>query len=284
LSWHKGHHSIRFGAEYKHHDLNVDFNLYTRGQIFFLGFSGNPFTDFLGGFFDLTGLTIMGSGVNNRDVRAHDLSGFVNDDWRVTDRLTLTLGVRYDFFGPFTEAEGRFIGFDPKRLTTATLPGFPPGDNVAITGGFVQASNTKNPLPGIPLVQPALVPSDKNNFAPRVGFAWQPLSKTKRFVVRGGYGLYYDRANSRLLNNQLLNFPYYTLAQALATPINTPFVNVPPPSSYPLEFNNAAVFPFAAPPAILTQAPTFLNPAGVAGPGRRLCVELSRVFPREYRF
>ncbi len=264
LSWHKGRHSLSFGAEYKHHDLNADFNLYTRGQIFFLGFSGNPFTDFLGGFFDLTGLTIMGSGVNNRDVRAHDVGGFVNDDWRVTDRLTLTLGVRYDFFGPFTEAQGRFVGFDPARLTTATLPGFPAGDNTAITGGFVQASNAKNPLPGIPLVQPSLVPSDKNNFAPRLGFAWQPLSNTKRFVVRGGYGLYYDRANSRLLNNQLLNFPYYTLAQALATPINTPFVNVPQPSSYPLEFNDPAVFPFGAPPAILTQAPTFLNPAGIA--------------------
>ena len=155
----------------------------------------------------------MGSGVNNRDVRAQDWGGFANDDWRVTDRLTFTLGIRYDFFGPFTEAQGRFVGFDPTRITTATIPGFPAGDNVAITGGFVQASNAKNPLPGIPMVQSSLVPSDKNNFAPRVGFAWQPLSNTKRFVVRGGYGIYYDRANSRLLNNQLLNFPYYTLAQ-----------------------------------------------------------------------
>ena len=219
LSWQKGRHSLKFGVDYKHHDLNADFNLYTRGQIFFLGlfpaapFAGNGFYDFLGGLFDSTGLTIMGSGVNNRDVRAQDWGGFANDDWRVTDRLTFTLGIRYDFFGPFTEAQGRFVGFDPTRITTATIPGFPAGDNVAITGGFVQASNAKNPLPGIPMVQSSLVPSDKNNFAPRVGFAWQPLSNTKRFVVRGGYGIYYDRANSRLLNNQLLNFPYYTLAQ-----------------------------------------------------------------------
>ena len=268
LSWHKGRHSLKFGAEYKHHDLNADFNLYTRGQVFFLGFSGDSFKDFLGGFFDLTGLTIMGSGVNNRDNRAQDWGGFANDDWRVSDRLTLTLGIRYDFFGPFTEAQGRFVGFDPTRLTTATLPGFPAGDNVAITGGFVQASNAKNPLPGIPLVQPSLVPSDKNNFAPRVGFGWQPISNSKRFVVRGGYGIYYDRANSRLLNNQLLNFPYYTLAQALATPIATPFVNVPPPSMYPLAFNSTfngvPVFPFGAPPALLSEAPTFLNPTGIA--------------------
>jgi Carboxypeptidase regulatory-like domain/TonB-dependent Receptor Plug Domain len=264
LSWEKGRHSIKFGVEYKHHDLNADFNLYTRGQIFFLGFSGNPFTDFLGGFFDLTGLTIMGSGVNNRDVRAQDWGSFVNDDWRVTDRLTLTLGVRYDFYGPFTEAQGRFVGFDPSRITTATIPGFPAGDNLAITGGFVQASNAKNPLPGIPLVQPSLVASDKNNFAPRVGFAWQPLSNSKRLVVRGGYGIYYDRANSRLLNNQLLNFPYYTLAQALETPISDPFVHVPQPSAYPLTFDNPAIFPFGGPPGFLPQAPSPASPTGVA--------------------
>jgi hypothetical protein len=90
--------------------------------MFFLGFSGNPFADFLGGFGDTAGLTIMGSGVNNRDVLAHDWNGFVNDDWRVSSRLTLTLGVRYDFFGPFTEADGRFVGFDPTRITTVPIP------------------------------------------------------------------------------------------------------------------------------------------------------------------
>ena len=264
LSWQRGRHSLKFGVEYKHHDLNEEFNLYTRGQIFFLGFSGNAFTDFLGGFFDSTGLTIMGSGVNNRDVRAQDWGSFVNDDWKLTDRLTFTLGLRYDFFGPFTEAQGRFIGFDPTRLTTATIPGFPAGDNVAITGGFVQAANAKNPLPGVPTVQSSLVPPDKNNFAPRLGFAWQPLSNTKRFVVRAGYGIYYDRANSRLLNNQILNFPYYTLAQALETPISNPFVQVPQPSAYPLAFNNPALFPFGGPPAFLPQAPTALSPTGVA--------------------
>jgi hypothetical protein len=257
LSWQKGRHALKFGVEYKHHDLNADFNLYTRGQIFFLGFSGNPFTDFLGGFFDLTGLTIMGSGVNNRDVRAQDWGTFVNDEWRVTDRFTLTLGLRYDYFGAFTEAEGRFVGFDPTKVQTTPLPAPFPAGSVAITGGFVQASNAKNPVAGIPLGQDSLVPPDKNNFAPRIGFAWQPLSSTKRFVVRGGYGVYYDRANSRLLNNQLLNFPYYTLAQAFTTPIAQPFVNVPQPSSYPLQFNNPAIFPFGGPPALL--------PAAVAG-------------------
>jgi hypothetical protein len=262
VSWQKGRHSMKFGGEYKRHSLNETFNLYTRGQMFFLGFSGDPFVDFLGGYLDTAGLTIMGSGVNNRDILAHDLSGFFNDDWRVTDRLTLTLGLRYDFFGPFTEADGRFVGFDPTRLTTVPIP-VVDGGGVAVTGGFVQASNAKTPIPGIPTVQPSLVPSDKNNFAPRIGFAWQPID-SNRFVIRGGYGVYYDRANSRLLNNQILNFPYYTLAQALLTPIASPFVNVPQPSAFPLAFNNSTLFPFGGPPALMTQAPTLLSPFGIA--------------------
>jgi len=261
LSWQVGKHSLKFGAEYKHHHLSEDFNLYTRGQIFFLGLvptgplAGNSFFDFLGGLDDLTGLTIMGSGVNNRALHAQDWAGFVNDDWRIFPRFTLTLGARYDFYGPFIEDEGRFVGFDPSRITTVTIPGFPVGDNVAITGGFVQASNAKNPLPGIPLVQPSLVPPDKNNIAPRIGFAWQPMKNSSRMVIRGGYGIYYDRANSRLYNNQLLDFPYYTLAQTLETPISDPFVHVPQPSAYPLAFNNPVLFPFGGPPAIMAQSP-----------------------------
>jgi hypothetical protein len=258
LSWQKGRHGLKFGAEYKRHTLDETFNLYTRGQMFFLGFSPatspflSPFVDFLGGFFDTAGLTIMGSGVNNRDVRAHDINGFANDDWRVTERLTVTLGVRYDFFSPFTEDQGRFVGFDPTRITTVAIPALY-GGGVAVTGGFVQASNAKNPLPGIPLVTPGLVASDKNNFAPRIGFSWQPRSDNK-LAVRGGYGVYYDRANSRLLNNQILDFPYYTLAQAFLTPISNPFVQVPQPSAYPLLFDNASVFPFGGPPAFLPRA------------------------------
>ena len=268
LSWQKGRHNLKFGAEYKHHDIDFTFNLYTRGQIFFLGSSGNPFGDFLGAFapagVPATSLTVIGSGVNNRDNRAQDWAGFVNDEWRLTDRLTLTLGLRYDFFGPFTEAQGRYVGFDPALLKTAPLPPPFPMGTVAVTGGFVQAANAANPLPDVPQIRSSLVPPDKNNFAPRLGFAWQPFSASNRFVVRGGYGIYYDRSNARLLNNQLLNFPYFTLPQAIGTPIATPFVQVPQPSTFPLTFNNPFVFPFGGPPALLPQAPTPFAPTGVA--------------------
>jgi Carboxypeptidase regulatory-like domain/TonB-dependent Receptor Plug Domain len=283
VSWQKGKHSMKFGVEYKHHGLTVDFNLYTRGQIFFLGlapppspFAGNGFYDFLGGLFDLTGLTIMGAGVNNRDISAHDWAGYFNDDWRMTDRLMLTTGLRYDFFGPFTDADGRFVAIDQQQITTAAIPGFPAGNNMAITGGFVQADNAKNPLPDIPEIRPSLVSPNYANFAPRVGFAWDAVPG--RVLVRGGYGIYFDRANSRLLNNQILNFPYYTLAQTLETPISDPFVQVPQPSAFPLTFNNPAIFPFGGPPALLPQAPSLLSPTGVA------VVSANGIYPNIHNF
>lgn len=258
LAWVKGRHTLKLGAEYEHHNVTLTFNAYTRGQMFFLGFSGDPFEDFLGGFFDLSGLSVIGSGINHRDNSSYDLAGFATDDFRLSRRLTLSLGLRYEYFSPYVEAQGRTLAFDPTKLTTTTIAGAPPGDNVAITGGFVQADNAAHPIPGLPTTRSSLVPPDKNNFAPRIGFAWQPLpEKTHAFVVRGGYGVYYDKPNSRYINLQLLNFPYYTLAEAFTTPIATPFVDVPQPSQFPLAFNDATIFPYGGPPAFL--------PAPVAG-------------------
>ncbi len=245
LSWNAGRHSLKIGGEYKRNAVNLEFNAYTRGNIFNLGFLGNPFADFLAG---LSSLSIFGSGVNERAIRSWDASWFVNDTWKVNDRLTLNLGLRYDYFGNFTERDGRLVAFDP---TLATTVPFPTG-GVAVTGGFVQSGNATSPLPGIPLVGNGLVESDRNNFAPRLGFAFQPWDG--RFVIRGGYGIYYDRPNARFINNQVLSFPYYSLALVFATPITNPFVQLPGPDAFPLDVTNPANFPFGGPPAFFPAA------------------------------
>ena len=271
LSWQKGRHNVKVGIEYKHHDLNADFNLYTRGQVFFLGFTGDPFLDFLGGYFDTAGLTIMGSGVNNRDVRAQDWNGFANDDWRVTDRFTLTFGLRYDFFGPFTEAQGRFVGFDPTRITTAAIPAAD-GGGVAITGGFVQASNAKNSDARNPAGPTVPGPSRQEQLRAANRLCLAAASQLKSHggarwlwhLLRPGEfptaqqsdpGLSLLHAGSGVPDADLHSLRSGSATGRLSSGAdNNPF----PTASDP------AVFPFGGPPALMPQAPTVLSPLGIA--------------------
>ena len=69
----------------------------------------------------LTLLSVIGSGTNSLHNRANDFSAFFQDDWKVTPRLTLNLGLRYDYFGPTTETHGHFVGFDPSKAVTTPL-------------------------------------------------------------------------------------------------------------------------------------------------------------------
>jgi hypothetical protein len=99
---------------------------------------------------------------------------FVQDDWKITPRLTVNLGMRYELETPFHERYNRqSLMFDP----TATLPVTVPGYN--LKGGILFAGVNGNP---------ATPPADKNNFGPRFGFAYNVAQKT---VIRGGFGIFY---------------------------------------------------------------------------------------------
>jgi len=245
VTWTKGRHNLKIGGEYKRQKSDLVFNAYTRGQLVF----GN-FLSFLQG---RAASSIIGSGVTDRQNGSDDWALFLQDDWRMTDRFTLNVGVRYDVYGPFNEKLGRYVALDSELIKTTPIPAAL-GGGVALTSGLVQAGN--GTLPGVPKVQDGLVDTDYNNFGPRIGFAWKPLANDNNLVVRGGYGVYFDRPNARLLNSQVFNSPYYSLAIAggnatLWPNMASPFFQVATPDKYPLDFTNAAAFPFGGPPNFL---------------------------------
>lgn len=225
LSVTAGNHRLRFGGEYKFSQVKFYFNAFTRGQLIF-----SSFNSFLNG----VGTSLLGSGVFDRYYKVNDVSGFVQDDWKISKRLTLNLGLRYDFYGLPTEDQGRLVNllFDQVRIGTTTAPAVAPN-------GFVQAAG--GPLAGVPTVEKSLVPQDKNNFAPRIGFAYL-LNEDLKMVVRGGYGLYYDRISTRFANTQLFNYPYFALGVGLpgstlpgiTQTLANPFIPLPPPSQFPV--------------------------------------------------
>jgi hypothetical protein len=108
---------------------------------------------------------------------------FVQNDWKLRPNLTVNLGLRYEYFTPLREAKGRLTNF---------IPG-PPGPTF-ITAGKVHAVSD-------------LYPADRNNFAPRLGFAWNPHYFQSKLVWRGGFGVSYDRVPDVLFSNTHGNPP-----------------------------------------------------------------------------
>ena len=221
LSILSGDHHWRIGGEYRRSQLNFFFNAFTRGQITFPSFN-----DFLIG----NGVSIIGSGVFDRSLRTNDIAAFVQDDWKVNTRLTLNLGIRYDVYGYPYDTRGRLVNFLPDQFRQGTVasPAGPPN-------GFVQARGGS--LAGVPEVVQTLVPNDKNNISPRLGFAMR-LNERGSLVLRGGYGIYYDRFSTRYASTQLLNYPYLAVAVGLPGILRTfadPFIPVPQPNTFPLQ-------------------------------------------------
>lgn len=233
LSWTLGSHRLKIGGEYRFSQVKFYFNSFTRGQINYTNSAtGTAFQNFLKG----EGLSLIGSGVFDRYYKVTDMNGFIQDDWKINSRLTVNLGLRYDLYGLPVENDGRLVNLitNQIRIGTAASPAPPPNGIVQAEGG---------PLAGVPTVEKTLVPIDKNNFAPRVGFAFD-LWGDQKVIVRGGYGIYYDKISTRYANTQVFNYPYFALGVGLVN--NTfapfgigfrsaadPFIHLPPPSAFP---------------------------------------------------
>jgi hypothetical protein len=116
------------------------------------------------------------------------------DDWRARSNLTLELGLRYEFVGPYEEAHNRIVNIDPAPGFSAVAPVFP--DSTGQFNGFYPAS---------------LINPDRNNFAPRIGFAWKPFGNTT--VIRGGYGINYNIGQYRQMITNLAYQPPFSFTQ-----------------------------------------------------------------------
>jgi hypothetical protein len=188
LSWVKGKHSLKFGGEWRKF---LSSNLQTssgRGTLSFTGSapgptSGYQLADLLLGLPTTTSRNPYSPWFYNR---LTSTAAFVMDDYKILPDLTLNLGLRYEFNGTITEKYGQMSSFDP------TVP-----------GGGLRVEN-QNGVPNY------LYSPNYKNFAPRFGFAWQPMHDS-RTVIRGGYGIFYNQTTT--LNG------YYTLAT------NQPFRN-----------------------------------------------------------
>jgi hypothetical protein len=207
LSVVKGKHSLKMGGEVRFNQENSEFNVGRPSYYFFdmLYFAADlPYWESAGVNPEL-GTTGLGHlDTNIRGWRNHELGFFVQDDWKVTKRLTFNLGLRWDYDSPHTEKYGKVTNFiQPAGGLAAVNCGaivggdcaYPPGDTNSPNGGFIGAERLNKP--------------DKNNFAPRFGFSWDPFG-TGRTAIRGAFAITFQTNIFNSLSNSRWNLPYYS--------------------------------------------------------------------------
>jgi hypothetical protein len=194
LAWTRGKHNFKFGGEQRLFFNNFQQPPYPTGYFHFaqnvtenvIGNNdptqGNPFAAILMGIGDYGGIAVYPAVAN----KSKDTGFYAQDDWRVTRKLTLDLGLRYEWSTPYTERNNLLQFSDFSGDSGLSVPGLPL--NSGTLKGITQFANSNN----------RHVPIDRNNWAPRVGFAYQLTPDT---VVRGGAGIYYGM-------NVATNFQY----------------------------------------------------------------------------
>ncbi len=203
LTWVKGKHILKFGADWVRNAAKDGFTSGRGNPRGLINYSG-PGTDPLARF--VMGLPANTVSYVNRfrppmDVYNWEQGYFVQDDYKIHPRLTLSLGMRYEIVNAFTENNNLLVNFDPTATGANGQKGqfvVPSADTLNfVDPRFIAYGVTTADKLGLPR---SLVKTDYGNFAPRVGLAWRVTDKT---VLRGGYGLFYPTSAAQGIRDPL---------------------------------------------------------------------------------
>lgn len=171
-TWVRQRHNLKFGGEYRRNLVDSEQGIASNGFFVFAGFPfSNPIANLLSG---APVVFFQAGGELPRGLRNHDLALYVQDEYKVSSRLTLNAGLRYQVNTPYTEVENRLAAFRPGQKSRV-IPSAP-------TGLL---------YPGDEGVPAGLIPVYKRGFSPRLGFAWDPTGQGQ-MSVRASYGIYFE--------------------------------------------------------------------------------------------
>jgi hypothetical protein len=237
LSWYRGKHNLRFGGDYRRILQSFRSAKNAEGSFVFTGFETSQFTagsaqpvtdtgyDFADFLLGLPQQSTLQLGTNSYDFRANSFDIFAQDDWRIRPSVSLNLGLRYEYNGPYTEAHNHIANLD-------VAPGFA-GAVVVLPG---QAGPFNGTFPA------SLIHPDRNNFSPRLGVAWRPLKGT---VVRAGYGVNYNLAQYATV---VQNFAFQPPFAVTATNVSSPASILTLQNGFPTVSNSTVTNNFAVDP------------------------------------
>jgi outer membrane receptor protein involved in Fe transport len=221
-TWVRGSHTLNFGVNYRRWWLQRDLATGFLGNYAYnVGFTGNVIADMLLGYYSGVGIfqpaafSVPGAAGNPREFNFKYFAPYFQDDWRVNSRLTVNLGLRWDYRNVPYETRNRMawrnVDYAPGGLLVA--------DESLVEGGIVdgayyQYAGRRSPEN----------PDRFKVFAPRVGLAWRPIGE--QTVIRGGYGVFFDSAEGREIDGAADVYPYvsrgnYIQSIGQPTPLQT---------------------------------------------------------------